>query len=97
MEVEQGLTLLGITAVEDKLQDQVPETITALRNAGIKVRWACAVKLGSFAPPSFPLPPTSPQLPPPGRGLGTDSTETWNFSTPSNSNALAAEHLVWQE
>lgn len=35
--LEQGLTLLGVTAVEDKLQDCVPDTITALRRAGIKV------------------------------------------------------------
>ena len=37
-DVEQQLTLLGATAVEDKLQDGVPETILALRGAGIKVR-----------------------------------------------------------
>lgn len=36
-EIEQKLTLLGATAVEDKLQDQVPQTIEALRMAGIKV------------------------------------------------------------
>ncbi|BFZ00490.1 hypothetical protein BsWGS_03529 [Bradybaena similaris] len=36
-EIEQQLTLLGATAVEDKLQDQVPQTIEALRMAGIKV------------------------------------------------------------
>ncbi|XP_070173336.1 phospholipid-transporting ATPase IF-like isoform X2 [Littorina saxatilis] len=36
-EIEQELTLLGITAVEDRLQEDVPETITALRHAGIKV------------------------------------------------------------
>jgi len=35
--VESGLTLLGATAVEDKLQDDVPETIHALGKAGIKV------------------------------------------------------------
>ncbi|KAK3752469.1 hypothetical protein RRG08_032761 [Elysia crispata] len=36
-ECESNLTLLGATAVEDKLQADVPETITALREAGIKV------------------------------------------------------------
>ena len=36
--IENGLHLVGATAVEDKLQDGVPETITALRNAGIQVR-----------------------------------------------------------
>ena len=32
--------LIGATAVEDKLQDGVPETIVSLRNAGIQVRAA---------------------------------------------------------
>ena len=36
-EVEANLALLGATAVEDKLQDGVPETISALREAGIQV------------------------------------------------------------
>lgn len=36
--VESELKLLGVTAVEDKLQKDVPETIIKLRNAGIKVR-----------------------------------------------------------
>ena len=37
VEIEKGLTLLGCTAVEDKLQSGVHETVTALRNAGIAV------------------------------------------------------------
>jgi phospholipid-translocating ATPase len=36
-EIEQELTLLGCTAVEDKLQSGVHETVMALRNAGIAV------------------------------------------------------------
>lgn len=36
-ELETGLTLLGATAVEDKLQEGVPESIAALSAAGIKV------------------------------------------------------------
>lgn len=36
-EVENDLDLLGATAVEDKLQEGVPDTIQALRLAGIKV------------------------------------------------------------
>ncbi|XP_068732876.1 LOW QUALITY PROTEIN: phospholipid-transporting ATPase IF-like [Montipora capricornis] len=36
-EVERDLHVLGATAVEDRLQDGVPETIEALREAGIKV------------------------------------------------------------
>lgn len=36
--LESNLVLLGATAVEDKLQDKVPETLERLRAAGIKVR-----------------------------------------------------------
>ncbi|KAF5471430.1 hypothetical protein F2P56_008222 [Juglans regia] len=35
--IESNLKLLGATAIEDKLQDGVPEAIEALRQAGIKV------------------------------------------------------------
>ena len=35
--IENNLTLIGGTAVEDKLQDKVPETIRELRAAGIKI------------------------------------------------------------
>lgn len=35
-EIERDLTLLGATAVEDKLQDRVTDTITSIREAGIK-------------------------------------------------------------
>ncbi|XP_062573567.1 phospholipid-transporting ATPase IF-like [Saccostrea cucullata] len=35
--IERDLHILGATAVEDRLQDGVPETITTLRRAGIKV------------------------------------------------------------
>ncbi|RWW53115.1 hypothetical protein BHE74_00040417 [Ensete ventricosum] len=35
--VENNLDLLGATAIEDKLQDGVPEAIESLRQAGIKV------------------------------------------------------------
>ena len=35
--VERKMTVVGATAVEDKLQDGVPETISALREAGIQV------------------------------------------------------------
>lgn len=35
--VEDQLVLLGATAVEDRLQDGVIETVHALREAGIKV------------------------------------------------------------
>jgi phospholipid-translocating ATPase len=36
-EVEQNLLLLGATAIEDKLQDGVPEAIADLKRAGIKI------------------------------------------------------------
>ncbi|KAJ3147233.1 hypothetical protein HDU86_008069 [Geranomyces michiganensis] len=35
--IEVDLTLVGATAIEDKLQEQVPECITLLRSAGIKL------------------------------------------------------------
>ena len=35
--IENNLTLIGGTVVEDKLQDKVPETIKELRSAGIKI------------------------------------------------------------
>ncbi|CAM8916996.1 unnamed protein product [Rhodiola kirilowii] len=35
--IENNLTLLGATGIEDKLQDGVPEAIESLRQAGIKV------------------------------------------------------------
>ena len=35
--IEKDFELLGGTVVEDKLQDEVPETIKDLRNAGIKI------------------------------------------------------------
>ena len=36
-QLERELTLLGATAIEDKLQDGVPETLGNLKRAGIKV------------------------------------------------------------
>ena len=36
-EIENNFLLLGVTIVEDKLQDEVPETIRDLRYAGIKI------------------------------------------------------------
>ncbi|XP_014552077.1 hypothetical protein COCVIDRAFT_111210 [Bipolaris victoriae FI3] len=35
--IERDMTLLGATAIEDKLQDGVPDTIATLQSAGIKV------------------------------------------------------------
>jgi P-type E1-E2 ATPase len=36
-EFERDLVLVGATCVEDRLQDNVPETISDLQNAGIKI------------------------------------------------------------
>jgi phospholipid-translocating ATPase len=36
--LEQNLVLLGATAIEDRLQDGVPEAIADLKRAGLKVR-----------------------------------------------------------
>lgn len=44
-EIESDLRLLGATAIEDKLQDGVPETIADLKRAGIKVWVATGDKL----------------------------------------------------
>ena len=35
--IEQDFELVGVTAIEDKLQEGVPQAITTLVNAGIKV------------------------------------------------------------
>lgn len=44
-EMERDLRLLGATAIEDRLQDGVPETIADLKLAGIKVWVATGDKL----------------------------------------------------
>ncbi|KAJ7638744.1 phospholipid-translocating ATPase [Roridomyces roridus] len=44
-ELERDLRLLGATAIEDKLQDGVPETIEDLKTAGIKIWVATGDKL----------------------------------------------------
>eukprot|EP00924_Labyrinthula_sp_SR-Ha-C_P009181 maker-scaffold_2-snap-gene-15.43-mRNA-1 protein AED:0.03 eAED:0.06 QI:0/0/0/1/0/0/2/0/1308 len=35
--IENNLTILGASAIEDRLQDKVPQTLTSLREAGIKL------------------------------------------------------------
>ncbi|KAK7467656.1 hypothetical protein VKT23_004709 [Stygiomarasmius scandens] len=44
-EMERNLRLLGATAIEDRLQDGVPETIADLKRAGIKIWVATGDKL----------------------------------------------------
>ena len=46
-QVESGLTLMGATAIEDKLQDGVPEILADLREAGIKVWMLTGDKVGT--------------------------------------------------
>ena len=43
--IEKDLFLLGATAIEDKLQDGVPDTIHTLQMAGIKVITVLAISL----------------------------------------------------
>ncbi|KAF2351653.1 P-type ATPase subfamily IV [Trinorchestia longiramus] len=66
-EIEKDLTLLGASAIEDKLQDGVPETIANLALAGIKIwvltgdkqetainiGYSCQVTKASRRPPSI--------------------------------------------
>lgn len=44
-ELEQDLRLLGATAIEDRLQDGVPEAIADLKRAGIRIWVATGDKL----------------------------------------------------
>ena len=46
-EMERDLLFVGVTAIEDKLQDQVPETIATLRRAGIKFWMLTGDKFGT--------------------------------------------------
>ena len=47
-EIEQNMTLIGATAIEDKLQDGVPDTIANLAVAGIKIWVLTGDKQGKF-------------------------------------------------
>jgi len=54
-EIERDLLLLGATAIEDKLQDGVPETIADLKKAGIKIWVLTGDKLETAIGVSFSL------------------------------------------
>ena len=45
--IETNLTLIGSTAIEDRLQDEVDETIQFAKNAGIKVWVLTGDKIGT--------------------------------------------------
>ena len=47
--IEQGLTLMGATAIEDKLQDGVPETIANLAKVSVTEEYFAKIGL-SFLP-----------------------------------------------
>jgi len=47
-EIESDLLLLGATAIEDKLQEQVPETISQLLCAGMKIWMLTGDKQGRY-------------------------------------------------
>ena len=46
-EIEQGLTLVGSTAIEDRLQDEVADTIRFMKRTGIKVWVLTGDKVGT--------------------------------------------------
>jgi len=48
-EIEKNLKLLGATAIEDKLQDGVPQCIERLARAGIKIWVLTGDKVGKFS------------------------------------------------
>jgi len=73
LEAEAGLELVGVTAIEDKLQDGVPESIHTLLQAGIKAS-PPPFPLSPPVTPSSPLRPTPP--PKPGRGRAREHTHT---------------------
>lgn len=50
-EIEKELILIGASAIEDKLQDGVPECIERLARAGIKIWVLTGDKVGEFGRP----------------------------------------------
>lgn len=60
-QLENDMQLLGVTAVEDKLQQGVPDTLDALRQAGIRLwvltgeRFILTTTIWVFSPPPHPL------------------------------------------
>jgi P-type E1-E2 ATPase len=45
-EIEKNMKLIGMTAIEDKLQDGVPQCIENLTQAGIKIWMLTGDKIG---------------------------------------------------
>lgn len=46
-EIEEGLMLIGSTAIEDRLQDDVDQTIQFAKSAGVKVWVLTGDKIGT--------------------------------------------------
>jgi len=46
-EIERNMKLIGMTAIEDKLQDGVPQCIESLTQAGIKIWMLTGDKTGN--------------------------------------------------
>jgi cation transport ATPase len=49
-EIEKNMKLIGMTAIEDKLQDGVPQCIESLTQAGIKIWMLTGDKTGKKKP-----------------------------------------------
>jgi phospholipid-translocating ATPase len=66
--IEHSLLILGATALEDKLQEGVPDAIEMLHRAGIKLwiltgdKLQTAIEIGEFPSPSLLLRRESPRL-----------------------------------
>ena len=58
-EIEKELVLIGASAVEDKLQDGVPESIANLAQAGIKLWVLTGDKQGNYESCNFVVDNTS--------------------------------------
>jgi len=52
-DIEKDMFLLGATAIEDKLQDGVPQTIALLQKANIKI-WYTTL-YGDIINPKYPI------------------------------------------
>ena len=79
-EIESDLELIGSTAVEDRLQDGVPETLRALKAAGIKV---CMIT-GDKRETAINI----------ARACGLISTKRSVFTMLSHSNLFGGGHFV---
>ncbi|KAJ1924627.1 hypothetical protein IWQ60_005074 [Tieghemiomyces parasiticus] len=80
--IERDLALLGATAIEDKLQEEVPATIAALRDAGIHVWVLTGDKLETAINIGF------------ASSLITRDMEVWTIRRAEEDTVLDRFHLV---